>query len=302
MKNLLNQSSDVVTIFKILVLILSTTWTNCQAIWVGGTIGQETNWNEPNNWDKHRLPNAMDDVLIPAQEYDNMYYPTLQRSVVKIGRLTIQKGASCRIDDNACLMIDGSFMYDHGVVNLGLFEVYGNLSIKNVGVMPISNDGGIIKAHCKYINAYNASKNASKHIQLISDEQMNHYILVTNEINELKPKIESNFKAYKYAEVRRNMSRYFDIVKGNEVDYLKIKYLYSKTCFGMEDYSLALETLNKLLSNKNLDIRLRHEAEFDLALISLMTNQKSSIDLFSSIAVNYDSPYHRDAKSIVDGY
>lgn len=121
-------------------------------------------------------------------------------------------------------------------------------------------------------------------------------------LKSLKSMITNQYETSDWVEARKSLFNFFEFVKTDDQDYDYFQYLYGSTCINMEDYATALEVLSKLLTDRILEPKVRHDVEFDLALVTMLVNKEDSIRLFTSIAQNFDSPYHRDAKSIIERY
>jgi len=126
--------------------------------------------------------------------------------------------------------------------------------------------------------------------------------LAAIELQTLKEDAISYYNQYDWVLARQSFHNYFEKAKTDDDEYLHIKYLYSNTCFNMEDYATALEVLDELNKSDDLDNTLEHDVKFDLAIITLMLNKESSMSLFTSIADDFNSPYHREAKTILERF
>jgi len=110
-----------------LAIIAQTTIT-----WKGGTPGKENKWNEPKNWDSHRIPSEDDKVVI-KMENNGHFSQAIIDSEVHINWLVLQSGAELRISESGKLLIDGTFQYSEGIsMHGGSLISEGNIILKNI--------------------------------------------------------------------------------------------------------------------------------------------------------------------------
>ena len=82
--------------------------------WVGGTPGKETTWNEPRNWDDHKVPAEHDKVVIKKVNSGHGAQPVIE-SNVHIAWLEIHSGAKLAISEGSQLILDGAYTYSEGI-------------------------------------------------------------------------------------------------------------------------------------------------------------------------------------------
>ena len=87
--------------------------TFCQAqkinFWKGGTPGQETNWNCAKNWSPNKVPDGFQNVIIPDVSTGSGVYPTIMSSGLEVNALTLESGATLKIEKQASLIIHTTF-------------------------------------------------------------------------------------------------------------------------------------------------------------------------------------------------
>lgn len=126
---------------KTLIYVLSffaITSLNAQTemIWLGGTPGQETNWNQPKNWSTNQVPSEDDWVIIKSTNSGHNAQPIITTEVTLAG-LEIQAGATLTIATKGELTIDGAMTYNHGILNFGKITNSGMVSVANTGLTPL---------------------------------------------------------------------------------------------------------------------------------------------------------------------
>lgn len=67
--------NQILTLYLILFLLISSLSLTAQSIWKGGTPGQEQDWNVAKNWSTHKVPTAFDSVIIPSVESTGNFFP-----------------------------------------------------------------------------------------------------------------------------------------------------------------------------------------------------------------------------------
>lgn len=76
-------------------------------IWLGGTPGNETSWNEPGNWSDHHVPNEFSDVYIPDVSTSTFSNPTIKDGIIELNSLQIESTAKLTIQKMAKLIVYG---------------------------------------------------------------------------------------------------------------------------------------------------------------------------------------------------
>ena len=125
----------------IALLTLITTFATAQttAIWVGGTPGKETKWNEAKNWSNYRVPDEFSNVIIKNNNSGHQAQPVIS-GVVEVSSIEIQASACLTISDDGEIIIDGTGFYSKGISNYG-----GNLV--NEGVIDLRNIDRVTASH-----------------------------------------------------------------------------------------------------------------------------------------------------------
>lgn len=111
--------------------------------WKGGTPGKETNWEEPRNWNTHKIPGSSSHVIISALNSGHNAQPKIQNKI-EVASIEIQNGATLSIKPNGELIIDGEFTYSNGI------SIFGGQLLNN-GLIEIKNIGNFDEA--SFLNA-----------------------------------------------------------------------------------------------------------------------------------------------------
>lgn len=95
-------------IFSVLSVLITLFSTHLIAqnenIWRGGKPGRKSDWNVAANWSKHRVPNELDNVVIPNTSTTTGTYPFISGEVI-VESLYIESGAEIVLRDNAMLLV-----------------------------------------------------------------------------------------------------------------------------------------------------------------------------------------------------
>ena len=129
-------------IFSITILLLLNVTFSSQAqnIWQGGTPGAETNWNNPKNWSKNRVPDWSDTyVIIPDVSSQSGQFPEVKNQVPTIASLSVEGGAKLMIRKKGNLTIDGGSTYNFGILNTGKLLNEGKITVHNTALEPLEN-------------------------------------------------------------------------------------------------------------------------------------------------------------------
>lgn len=108
--------------------------------WKGGTPGDETNWTNPKNWKSNSVPTEISDVVIPNTSTFGNHYPVINSRVQPIGSLLISGGAELHVTETGLLIVDGTGVYNYGVLNLGSITINGEVFIENSALEPYLGD------------------------------------------------------------------------------------------------------------------------------------------------------------------
>jgi hypothetical protein len=105
-------------ILSLLVLTLTSGFAQQVVTWKGGTPGRETAWNEPSNWSNQQVPDEDTHVLIERLHTGHYAQPVID-DWVEVASIRIHAGASLTVTESGEIVIDGSWQYSPGIVNLG---------------------------------------------------------------------------------------------------------------------------------------------------------------------------------------
>ena len=115
---------------------------SAQNRWVGGTPGTETDWLQPRNWSKNRVPDWTDSVvLIPDVSTQSGFFPVVSTIVPAIPHLFVASGAKLVLKPSGDLTIDGATTYNHGILLYGEIINSGHLTIQNTGLYSVDYRG-----------------------------------------------------------------------------------------------------------------------------------------------------------------
>jgi hypothetical protein len=98
----------------------------CFPVWVGGTVGFETDWNTPTNWSGNTVPTLSDSAVIPVRPF----LPFISLGVNAVAKyVTLETDGTLLIDASKSLSIaiNGQFINNSGAINnLGSGKVIFN--------------------------------------------------------------------------------------------------------------------------------------------------------------------------------
>jgi len=115
--------------------------------WIGGFRNRPEEWTEPKNWYPEGVPSWTDKVILGGYSKHKCHIAT---GVDDISALSILPGMTLVIGEEARLTIDGELadplgmLGDSGLTNAGIIKVEGTLSICNVALKGIHNNGVLI--------------------------------------------------------------------------------------------------------------------------------------------------------------
>lgn len=93
------------SVFSILLTLFTTQlFAQSENIWRGGKPGRVADWNIAANWSKHRVPNELDEVVIPNTSTTTQSYPFISGDV-EVETLFIESGAEIVLRDHAMLVV-----------------------------------------------------------------------------------------------------------------------------------------------------------------------------------------------------
>lgn len=101
-------------------------------IWVGGTPGKETKWNEPRNWDNNRVPDENTHVIIKSTNSGHAAQPIIS-DLVEVAWIEIRQGAALTISASGQLIVNGAETYSEGIsIHGGKIQSSGRIILKNI--------------------------------------------------------------------------------------------------------------------------------------------------------------------------
>lgn len=127
----------------VLLLALSTVVSllHSQSEWRGGFPGRETDWLCARNWSDNRVPDEMDNVVIPDCSSRGNFYPQIRSRSACVQSLNIYSGATVSIQAGAKLTIAGYGLPGGALLNLGKLENNGTLEVIEPVLHAVHFDG-----------------------------------------------------------------------------------------------------------------------------------------------------------------
>ncbi len=112
------------------LLALTTMFTlSAQVQWRGGFPGHETDWECARNWSDGRIPDDMDNVLIPDCSTRGNFYPVIRTKVARVQSMEIHGNARVTIAENGKLTVLGYGLPGGALLNQGVLENKGMLEV-----------------------------------------------------------------------------------------------------------------------------------------------------------------------------
>ena len=105
-------------IIVLLTLTSSLAFAQNTATWIGGTPGNETNWNEPRNWSNYQMPDEDTHIIIKPLNTGHFAQPVISQPS-EVASIVLYAGASLTIKHQGEVRIDGSQTYTQGILNYG---------------------------------------------------------------------------------------------------------------------------------------------------------------------------------------
>ncbi|MDX2134745.1 MAG: hypothetical protein SFV52_08165 [Saprospiraceae bacterium] len=102
--------------------------------WKGGTPGQETNWNCPQNWSTNAVPDAFSDVVIPDVSTSTFAAPVIRTGTHEVNALLLLSGARLTIEADANLIV------------LMHLEIVPNAVVQGKGLLLFQEENGGLEA------------------------------------------------------------------------------------------------------------------------------------------------------------
>lgn len=100
-----------------------------QVEWRGGFPGRETDWLCARNWSDNRVPDDLDNVVIPDCSGRGAFYPEIRSRSARVQTLRINSGAAVSILAGAKLTVAGYGLPGGALFNLGKLENNGTLEV-----------------------------------------------------------------------------------------------------------------------------------------------------------------------------
>ncbi len=113
----------------VLLALICTLPLAAQSIWKGGFPGQEDNWFCARNWSDNRIPDDLDNVVIPDCSTKGNHYPVISKKEARVQSLDLNSGAKLTIQSGAQLTVLGYGLPGGALLNLGNIENHGTLEI-----------------------------------------------------------------------------------------------------------------------------------------------------------------------------
>lgn len=112
------------------LLSLMTLFTlSAQVQWRGGFPGHETDWACARNWSDGRIPDDMDNVIIPDCSARGNFYPLIRTETARVQSMEIHGNARVSIAENGKLTVLGYGIPGGALLNQGLLENKGTLEV-----------------------------------------------------------------------------------------------------------------------------------------------------------------------------
>ncbi|NOT36982.1 MAG: hypothetical protein HOP11_06360 [Saprospiraceae bacterium] len=111
----------------LLFIIQDSLMSQISTYWIGGQPGKSRDWNTSSNWSNSKVPNEFSDVKIVYKESNVDCYPEINKGSFKVHSITIEHGASLRIQKNAELTIFYEAAADLIIENI---DIRGNLHLR----------------------------------------------------------------------------------------------------------------------------------------------------------------------------
>jgi hypothetical protein len=108
-------------------------------VWLGGTPGQETNWDNPRNWSENRVPDEDSWVIVQNLNTGHHAFPIINSEVI-ISGIEVHAGASLKVAAAGELIIDGEYANNYGILNYGDVINEGRISIFNTALCPVLDE------------------------------------------------------------------------------------------------------------------------------------------------------------------
>lgn len=136
---------DFLRFWGTILLIFAGVQLHSQAIWTGASPGRGNEWMDPKNWEHNRPPDPWDKVIFPYRPGKSNKSVVLRNQTLRVAALELQSGSSLEIAKDSKLIIDGSEIYDYGILLLGgtlLNE--GEIIIVNAALASVEKLNGIL--------------------------------------------------------------------------------------------------------------------------------------------------------------
>ena len=183
---------------------------------------------------------------------------------------------------------------------LGPMTLLGVINIVNTYVSPLMNTTSITEAATSYLASSGIDAQAS--IEL-STKDLVAIIEKANYINQLSIDANQYFLDEKWEKLRVASAEYLDLVGNIDTPASNTQlFFYSKACYAMSDYVTAYAAIVDFLNKEHISKSAKDEVEFDLAMISITIDVDNPNARLKAVASNYDNPYHRDAKAMIDHF
>ena len=112
-----------------LMFLMTTLSLSAQVEWRGGFPGRETDWQCARNWSDNRVPNDLDDVMIPDCSTRGNFYPEIRSKTARVQSLTLHSQSRMTVDAGAYLTVSGYGLPGGALLNLGTLENNGTIEV-----------------------------------------------------------------------------------------------------------------------------------------------------------------------------
>lgn len=114
---------------SVLLSLFTMVTLSAQVQWRGGFPGHETEWQNARNWSTNRVPDDMDNVVIPDCSTRGCFYPVVETKTARVQSLEIHDNARLTITEGAKLTVLGYGLPGGALLNLGTVVNNGTMEV-----------------------------------------------------------------------------------------------------------------------------------------------------------------------------
>lgn len=134
----------------LLLTLITAGLLTAQVEWKGGFPGRESDWFCAGNWNGNRIPNHMDQVVIPDCSTSGDYCPVIRSDQpAQVKSVELLKGALLTVDPSAQLTVLGYNLAGGALLNRGKLENNGTLEVIEPILRHLEYTGGGTLIHCR---------------------------------------------------------------------------------------------------------------------------------------------------------